>query len=104
MNAGGVNGVDGFQTRKFDRDHGARQFVNEFSERGVFLGRAADDGEGPDGVLAVIDGIDAQNGKLVRQAVISQVIAEWAFRQGFARDYFPRDTEIGFGGYREAVF
>ena len=48
VNAGGVDGVDGLEAGKFDGHHGSRQFVNEFAEGGVFLGRPADNGEGPD--------------------------------------------------------
>ena len=78
--------------------------MNEFAEGGVFLRRPADNGEGPDRALAVIDGIDVQHGKFVRQAVISQVVAERAFGQGLAWIDGARNAKVGFGGYGEAVF
>ena len=98
VNTGGVNGVDGFQTGDFYRDHWTGYFVNEVAKCGVFLRGAADDGEWPDRVLSVIDCVYLHYGKVVLQAVVTEVVAKWAFGKGFAGDDSSSDAEIRFGG------
>jgi len=45
-----------------------------------FLRRAADDGEGPNRVGAVIHALDGEHGELVREAVVAEMIAKKAPR------------------------
>lgn len=58
VNACCVDGIDGFETRDFNGDHGACDVVDEVAKGGVFLGWTTNDSEGPDGVFAVIDVFD----------------------------------------------
>src|SRR5690606_41420059 len=60
VDAGGVDGVDLAEPGDLAGYGVAGQLVDEPAEGGVLLGRPADHGEGPDGVLAVVDAADAQ--------------------------------------------
>ena len=102
MDAGGIDGVDGVDAGHHGGDHRAGQLVDDRAEAGVLLRRPADDGERPDRVRAVIDGLDVQDGKVVRQAVVAEVIAERPFGQlpvGIDR---ADDAEVGLGGDGQA--
>ena len=60
--------------------------------------RATDDGEGPDGVLSSQDRFDLKDGKIVREGVIAEMVAERPFRElpmGIDR---PDDGEVGLRG------
>ena len=65
MDAGGVDRVDADDAGEDGGNDGAGQLVDELAEDGVFLRRAADDGEGPDRAVAVIDVFDSQHGEIV---------------------------------------
>src|SRR3990172_12512712 len=99
----GVDGVEGFDPRKGDGNHGLRQLVDELSEGRVLLGRPPDDGKGPDGIVAVIDGFDFEDWKVVDQAVVAEVIAEGTFGKSARRIDSAGDDEVGLSGDREAV-
>ena len=75
--------------------------VDEVAEAGVLLRRPAHHGEGPDGAGAVIDALDVQDGKVVRQTVIAQVVAERPLRQQPLRIDGAGDAEIGLGRDRQ---
>ena len=58
VDAGGVDGVDADDAGEHGGNYGAGEFVDELAEDRVFLRRAADDGEGPDRAVAVVDVLD----------------------------------------------
>ena len=70
------------------------QFVDELAEDGVFLGRAAHGGEGPDSAVAVVYRVDVQHGEIVFQAVVSQVVAKGTFGQFVPGQDMAADAEI----------
>src|SRR5438046_2572065 len=97
MYAGRVNRMHGFHSGQYRGNYIARQLVNELAKRRILLRRSADDGERPYGALAMIDTLDPQHWKLVREAVIAQVIAEGTFRLlGGARIDAADNAKIGF--------
>lgn len=104
MNTCGVNGVDGFEARDFYGYHWPSDVVDEVAKRGVFLGWASNDGEWPDGVFAVVDVFDVKDGEFVGEAVISEVVAKWAFGLGFTGVYGAGDDEVGVCGDDVVVF
>ncbi len=81
MHAGRVDRVDRVHAGDDRRQDRPGEVVDQLAERGVFLRRSADDGERPDGAGPVIDGVDVEHGKVVRQAVIAEMVAERAFGQ-----------------------
>ena len=104
VNACRVNGVDGFEARDFNRDHWAGDFVDEVAKCGVFLRRATNDGEWPDGVFAVVDVFDVQDREFMGKAVITKVITKRAFGFGFAGVDRAGDDKVGVGGDDVVVF
>jgi len=98
MHPGRIHGVDGLHPGDDGRDDWSRQFVDDRAEAGVFLRRPADDGERPDGVVAVIDVLDVQHGEVVRQRVVAEVVAERAFGQLPLRIDGAGNDEVGVGG------
>jgi hypothetical protein len=80
MHARRIDRVDLFDSRQDRGDHVAGELVNELAERGVFLRRPADDRERPHRIAAMMDRRHPQHRKLVRQAVVAQVVAERTFR------------------------
>ncbi len=86
MDSRGVDRVEGLHAGERDGNHRLGQLVNELSERGVLLGRPPYDGEGPDRVIAMVDRLDLENGKLVSEAVVPEVIAERPLGQAFGSD------------------
>src|SRR6476646_3984315 len=98
MDACRIDGIHGLHTRQYAGDHIARQLMNELPKRGVLLRRPTDDYEGPNRAAAMIDPLDSQHRKIVRQAVIAQMIAEWAFRlERCLRIDMTNDAKIGVG-------
>src|SRR3954469_2205015 len=84
-------------------NHRAGELVNELSEDGVFLRRAADDGEWPDGTVAVVNVFDAQNREVVLQAVVAEMVAEGTFGKQFIWDHCAADAEVGIGVHWQAI-
>src|SRR5436190_22363292 len=78
-------------------NHRAGELVNELSEDGVFLRRAADDGEWPDGTVAVVNVFDAQHREVVLQAVVTEMVPEWSFGQQLIGDDSAGNAEVGIG-------
>ena len=103
MDARRVDGVDGVDAGEDGRDQRAGQLVDQLAERGVFLRRAADRGERPDRAGAVIDPLDPEDGEVVRQAVIAEVVAERPFGLAGVGVDGADDGEIGLGGDRQAA-
>ena len=97
MDAGRFHGVDRPHAGNHSRNYRAGQLVDELAEHRVFLRRATHHGERPDGVGAMIDALHQHHGKLVRQAVVAQVIAEGAFGQLPCGIEMPDNAEIGLG-------
>src|SRR5436190_3727945 len=97
MDARGIDGVDADYAGQHGWDHGARKLVDELAEDRVFLRRAADDGERPDRVVAMIYVFDAEDGKVVLQAVVAKVIAERTLGKELAGDHGAADAEVGVG-------
>ncbi len=98
VNTCGVDSVDGFEARDFYRYHWASDVVNEVAKSRVFLGWSPDDSEGPDGVFAMVDVFDVEDGEFVGETVIAEVIAKGTFEFGFTRVDGAGDDEVGFGG------
>ena len=64
----------------------------------VFLRWPSHDGKRPDGAFAVIDGRDFENGEVVREAVIAEVISERAFgKRSPLWIHAPSDDKVRFG-------
>ena len=77
--------------------------MNELTESRVFLGRAAHDGEGPNGIVPTIDVLDSHHGKVMGQTVVSQMIAEGSLGQKFIGNDSPRDAKIRIAIDRQSV-
>ena len=75
--------------------------MDELAEGGVLLRRPADDRERPDRARAVIDCSTCSTGKIVRQRVVAQVIAERPFGQLPLGIDVAGDAEIGLGHDRQ---
>jgi hypothetical protein len=97
MNAGRVDGVNRAHAGQQRRDERPGQLVHELAEDAVFLGRAADHGEGPDRVAAVVDAADVQHREIVLEAVVAEVVAEGPFGLELAGMDFAQDAEIRVG-------
>ncbi len=97
VNAGRIDRMHGMNAGQDGGDDGASEFVDDLAEDRVFLRRAADDGERPDGTVAVIDALDAEDGEVVLQAVVAEVVAEGAFGQELVGDDGAADAEVGIG-------
>src|SRR5262245_60766460 len=94
MDPGGIDGVNCLEARNERWDYWAGQLVDQLAEDGVFLGRAADNGERPDRTGAMKDALDAKDGEVVGQAVVAKVIAKRTLGERAARVEGPADTEI----------
>ena len=101
MDPGGVDRVDGVDAGQDGRDEGAGQLVDEHAEGRIFLRGAADAREGPDGALAVVDALDAEDGEVVGEAVIAEVVAEGALtlamRSGSIVPMMTKSASAGIG-------
>src|SRR5690606_37528614 len=97
MYAGGVDRVRGVDAGNHRGDGGAGEFVDELAEGGVFLRGAADDGEGPDGIVPVVDAVHVEHGEIVLEAVVAEVVAEGAFGQQALGIDRAADAEVGLG-------
>ena len=75
----------------------AGEFVDDLSERGVFLRRPAHDRERPDRPVPVIDFLDFHHWEIMLVAVIAQMVAERAFGQSFLGIDPAGDAKIGLG-------
>ena len=103
MHARRVDRVDGLHARDRPRNRRAGDLVDQLGEHRVFLRRAADHGKRPDGIVAVIDVLDPQHRKIVRQTVIAQVVAERSLGQLPVGFEIAGDAEIGLGVDRQAA-
>ena len=72
--------------------------LDGFAHPGVFHGGLADDGGGVDGVLAVGDGGEVEDGVLVLHGVEAGVVAEGAFGAEFAEVHVAFQDVLGVGG------
>ena len=79
VDPGGIDGMDGMNSGHHGGDHGAGQVVNDLAEAGILLRRPADYRKGPDGLGAVVDSLDLEDGEVVHQTVVAEVVAEGAF-------------------------
>ena len=95
--------MNGFDPRNYGRDDRAGDFVDDFTKGSVFLRWAANDRERPDCISTMVDSFDVKDGKVVGQAVVSEMVAEWAFWQQLIGVDSSRDTEIGFRRHRQSV-
>ena len=89
MHARRVDGMHRVHARDDSRNDRPGDFVNDLAERRVFLRRAADDGERPDGASAMRDRLDVEHRKIVRQAVVAQMIAKRSFGRSFCGSTVP---------------
>jgi hypothetical protein len=81
----GIHGMHFTYSWKYGRNDWARQVMDELAERRVLLRWSSHHRKGPDGPLSTPDPINLENGKVVLQAVVAQVIAKRAFREQAAR-------------------
>ena len=101
MHTGCINSVHRAHSRQHRWQHGCCEFMNEFTKTRVFLRRAADHCEWPNGTGSVGDAFHPHDRKIVFQAVISKVIAKWAFGPGFIPVDFPNNTKISLGRHQQ---
>src|SRR2546421_5388845 len=80
MNAGRIDGMNGLHSRQHGRNDIARKLMNELAECRVFLWWTAHDRKRPNRAGAVIDPLHLQHRKIMREAVIAQMVAEWTLR------------------------
>ena len=73
------------------------------TQGGILLGRAADDGGGKNGILAVRDGFHVQNRIVVGQRVVARVIAERALSPQFGGVHPALDDDLAAGGDLQIV-
>src|SRR5690606_9548406 len=95
MHARGIDRVERVNAGNLLGDDGRGDLVDQLSEGRVLLRRPADHGEGPDRIAAMPNLLDAQEGEIVDEAVVAEVIAERAFRSGLARVDRAGDDEVG---------
>jgi len=82
-------------------EDGQEEFHGRATDVEVFHRRDADDGGGINGVFAVRDGGDVEDGIRLGQRVIAGVVAERAFvAQRLGRVNVAFDDEVGVGGER----
>jgi len=79
------------------------QFVDQLTERGVFLRRPADDRERPDCARLGIHLVHPHNRERMRQAVIAKMISERALGLRLPRINLTRNDKIGIVANAEAV-
>ena len=96
MNSRRIDGVNRVDSRENCGNRRAREIVNQRSEDRVFLRRPSDNREWPNGVFAMVDGIDIHHRKIVRQAVVAEMISEGTFRQLAIGIDCSADAEISF--------
>ena len=71
MNTRHIDRVDSAHAGKNRWNDRAGEFVNEFSEGRIFLGRSTDDGKGPDRIFAMINIRNLHPGEGVSQRVVA---------------------------------
>ena len=76
---------------------GSSQVVDQGAEAGIFLGWTSDNGEGPDGIPAMVDGLNLEDREVVLQAVVAQMITEGSLGPGGLRVYRTDDAEVRVG-------
>src|SRR4051812_11412442 len=81
MHARGIHGMYGMHAGHDSWNDRPGQLVDKSTEAGVLLRRPADHGEGPDGVLAMIDLLHMEDRERMPQAVVTEMIAEGPFGQ-----------------------
>ena len=85
-------------------EDGQEEFHGRAADVEVFHRRDADDGGGINGVFAVRDGGDVEDGIRLGQRVVAGVVAERAFvAQRLGRVNVAFDDEVGVGGDFEVV-
>src|SRR5216683_5717758 len=101
MDASGVNSVDCMHARHDRRNDRASQFMDDLTEARVLLRRTAYDGERPDGAGSVIDSLNVEDGEVVSETVVTEVVAERALGQEFVRFDRTYNAEIHLGRNRK---
>jgi len=81
-------------TGQYCRNRRARHFMNQRAENRIFLRRTTHDRKRPDRIAAMVDSINIHDRKIMRQTVISQMIAERTFGQNAIRIDRATDAEI----------
>ena len=76
---------------------GSSQVVDQGTEAGIFLGWTSDNGEGPDGIPAMVDGLHLEDREVVLQAVVAQMITEGSLGPGGLRVHRTDDAEVRVG-------
>lgn len=99
----GIHRVHGVQAGNLGGHHRCGDLVDQIAKTRVLLRRAAHHRKRPDGILAVIDIVHLQYRKFVGQAIIPQMVPEWAFGQGVGL-HRSGDDEVGEGGEEMALF
>ena len=103
MNTRCIDGMHFLYPGYFIRYGVAGHLMDQLSETRVLLRRTTDDRERPDGILASINLVYPHQGEGMLQAVISEVIAERAFRFHFAGMDLTGDHKIGIRTHAETV-
>ncbi len=80
MHAGAIHGMHFLDAIENSGHKRPSQFMDEIAKDRIFLRGASNAGEWPDCILAMADGIHLHDRKIVPQAVIAKMVAEWAFR------------------------
>lgn len=100
MYSGGIDGVDRFDSGDDRGNDRAGDLVDDLAKARVFLRRSADHRERPNRAVAMKYLLDTQHGKVVREAVVTQMITERAFWFETVRIDGAHDAKVGFGGDR----
>ena len=103
MDTGSIDSMNGPHSGDDGRHGRTGDLVNETAERRVFLRRPPNHSERPNRSVTMIDSIHIENRKIVREAVVPQVISEGTLRQQPVRVDGPGDAEVSFGIDGQAV-
>ncbi|OPZ81423.1 MAG: hypothetical protein BWY76_03038 [bacterium ADurb.Bin429] len=77
--------------------------LGDFAQVTILHRRPADDSGGVDGIFPMRDGGDMEDGVVVRQRVVSGVVAERSFPAALAGVHVALDDEISVGGHLQVV-
>src|SRR5690606_32026439 len=104
MYAGGIYSMYFFQAGYFLRNSCARYFMYKLAKAGILLRRPAYYGKWPYGIVACIDLVYPHQREIMRQTIITQVIAKRPLRFIFIGIYFPCNYKISIGADGIAIF
>ena len=97
-----IDGVNRLHPRQHRRDHRPGEFVDQPAELRILLRRPPHHRERPNRIAATGDGLDFQYRKRMRQAVVSQMIAERPLGQQSLRIDRAANAKIRIGQQRQA--